>query len=132
MPLAPVTCSETGRTFTTSEAARASEVRFQEIQAACADGAVPLLMPGDVIYIDTEIYLGHGRDDYCGGLAEVTEFRHDINSPKSTPFVEIAEKGTQYNWKLLAGKQPHLRSKFGNSWAHPDPDFRPEFNEDWH
>jgi hypothetical protein len=126
------TCCETGRSFTTSEAARASEQRFQEIQAVCAAGRVPELHPGDVIYLDTEIYLGRGRDDFCGGLAEVTEFSHDVRAPGSTPFVVVAQKQSQYNWTLLAAKQQRLHAKFGNTWSHPDPDYGPEFNEDWH
>ena len=62
-------CSETGRNFATDTEARASEARFREIQDACAGGRVPELHKGDVIYIDTELYLGHGRDDFRGGLA---------------------------------------------------------------
>jgi hypothetical protein len=30
----------------------------------------------------------------------------------------------------LAGKQAELAAKFGDTWAHADPDLRPEFNED--
>jgi hypothetical protein len=120
------TCSETNRTFMTSEAARAGEQRFREIQAECEAGQVPELRPGDVIYIDTQIYLGHGRDDFHGGLVEVIEFNKG-----STPFVVVAkERQSAYNWKLLSGWQTKLRSKFGKTWSYPDPDTRPEFNED--
>jgi hypothetical protein len=31
---------------------------------------VPELRQGDVIYIGTELYLGHGRDDFRGGLGK--------------------------------------------------------------
>ena len=27
---------------------------------------------GDVIYVDTELFIGHGKDDFCGGKATVT------------------------------------------------------------
>lgn len=122
------TCSETNRTFATGDAARASELRFREIQADCEGGQVPELRPGDVIYVETERYLGHGRDDFHGGLIEVTEFRSG-----GTPFVVVAkEQKSAYNWNLLATWQQRLRSKFGQTWAHPDPDSRPEFNKDWH
>ena len=50
------TCSETGRAFATEEEARASEARFREIQAECDAGRVPELRPGDVIYVETELY----------------------------------------------------------------------------
>jgi hypothetical protein len=122
------TCSETGRAFATGDAARASEQRFLQIQAECEAGQIPELRPGDVIYVDTRTYLGRGRDDFHGGLVEVTEF-----SKGSTPFVVVAkEQQPAYNWKLLAERQKKLRSEFGKTWAHPDPDTRPEFNQDWH
>ena len=124
-------CSETGRTFTTTAEARASEARFREIQDACAVGRVPELQKGDVVYIDTELYISHARDDFRGGLAEVTEVRPDISKGKPTPFIRVAqEPDTLHNWKILAADQKKLRAEFGKSWAHPDPDNRAEFNED--
>jgi hypothetical protein len=123
-------CSETGRSFATAEAADASEARFHEIQAECDAGHVPELREGDVIYIGTELYLGHGRDDFRGGLAEVSEVRQDISKGQQTPFVRVVQQmDTIHNWKLLASEQKELRHRHGKSWAHPDPDDRPEFNE---
>jgi hypothetical protein len=124
-------CSETDRVFPTTEAARASEARFLQIQAECDAGLVPELRNGDVVYVDTELYIGHGRDDFRGGLAEVTEVRPDISKGKPTPFIRVAqEPDTLHNWKILAADQKKLRAEFGKSWAHPDPDNRAEFNED--
>jgi hypothetical protein len=123
-------CSETGRTFASAEEARASEARFREIQAQCDAGEVPELRIGDVIYVDTELYVSHGRDDFRGGLGEVTEFGPDISAGKPTPFVRVAqEPDTVHNWKYLATQQKELRHRHGKEWAHPDPDNRPEFNE---
>ncbi len=124
-------CSETGRTFTATAEARASEARFLQIQAECDAGLVPELRNGDVVYVDTELYISHGRDDFRGGLAEVTEVRPDISKGKPTPFIRVAqEPDTLHNWKILAADQKKLRAEFGKSWAHPDPDNRAEFNED--
>jgi hypothetical protein len=124
-------CSETDRHFATAEAARASEARFREIQDACAGGGVPDLNKGDVIYIGTELYLGHGRDDFRGGLAEVSEMRMEKSKGQPTPFVRVVQQpDTLHNWKLLASEQKELRQKHGKDWAHPDPDDRLEFN-DW-
>src|SRR5882672_6723467 len=124
------TCSETQRTFPTVEAARASEARFREIQAACDAGEVPELRKGDVIYVDTSLYISHGRDDFRGGLAEVVEFSIDISAGKPTPFLRVAqEPATWSNWQMLAVDQKKLGTEFAKSWAPPDPDFRPEFNE---
>ena len=124
-------CQETGRIFMTPDAARASGVRFREIQDACAAGHVPELRAGDVIYIGTELYLGHGRDDFRGGLAEVMDVRQEKSKGQLTPFVRVVQQpDTLHNWKLLASEQKEYRQRHGKSWAHPDPDDRPEFN-DW-
>jgi hypothetical protein len=130
MPEENHTCSETARTFPTAEAARVSETRFREIQAQCDAGQMPELRQGDVIYLDTELYISHGRDDFRGGLAEVIEFSSDISAGKPTPFVRaVQEPDTWHNWRELAAAQKKLRAEFGKNWAHPDPDHRPEFNE---
>jgi hypothetical protein len=124
------TCSETGRHFDTVEAAHASETRFRQIQALCDNGQAPELRKGDVIYVETSLYLSHGRDDFRGGLAEVIGFRNDISAGKPTPFVCVAqEPDSWHNWQMLAAEQKKLRAEFGKKWAHPDPDHRPEFNE---
>jgi hypothetical protein len=92
---------------------------------------VPELRKGDVVYIDTELYISHARDDFRGGLAEVVEVRPDISKGKPTPFIRVAqEPDTLHNWKILAADQKKLRSEFGKKWAHPDPDDRAEFNDD--
>lgn len=124
-------CSETTRNFPAAAAARASEARFLEIQSACAAGQAPELCHGDVIYVDTELYISHGRDDFRGGLAEVIEYSAKISKGRSTPFVRVAQQlDTWHNWRELASMQKKLREEFGKSWAHPDPDHRPEFNEE--
>lgn len=124
------TCSATGRTFPTAEAARASEARFLEIQSECDAGRVPDLRTGDVIYVDTSLYLSRGRDDFRGGLAEVIGLRTDISAGMPTPFVCVAQDPhTWHNWKMLASMQKKLRQEHGTSWSRPDPDYRPEFNE---
>jgi hypothetical protein len=124
-------CAVTGRTFTTADAARASEARFREIQATCDAGQVPQLRKGDVIYMETELYLGHGRDDFRGGLAEVSEILEQKSAGKLAPFVRLVQQpDSLHNWKLLAAEQMKLRLENGTDWAHSDPDFRTEFN-DW-
>jgi hypothetical protein len=79
------TCAETGRTLATAEAARASEARFREIQAACDACELPELRTGDVIYVGSSIYLSHGRDDFCGGLAEVVGYSTDLVASTRRP-----------------------------------------------
>jgi hypothetical protein len=123
-------CLETGRCFATADEARGSEARFREIHAQCDSGQVPDLRKGDVIYIGTELYIGHGRDDFRGGLAEVSEFLEQKSAGRPTPFVRVVQQSdTLHNWKLLAAEQKKLRHEHGTTWAHPDPDYRPEFND---
>lgn len=125
-------CSETGRTFATGEAARASEARFREIQLQCDAGRVPDLRLGDVIYVGTELYLGHGVDDFRGGLAEVSEIQEGKSKGQPVPYIRVVQQpDTLHNWKELATEQKKLRAERGKNWAHPDPDHRPEFNTWW-
>jgi hypothetical protein len=123
-------CTETDRPFAKPEEAQASAARFCEIQAECDGGCVPELRKGDIIYLDTDLYVSHGVDDFRGGLAEVAAFGMDISAGNPTPFVKVMQlMDTWHNWQLLAEQQRKLRAKFGKNWSHPDPDFRPEFNE---
>jgi hypothetical protein len=88
-------------------------------------GNVP--KPGDVIYVDTDLYVWHGADDFRGGKATVSAVRTEGTSVG----IEVAQNpGTVYTWALLEPKQAELEAQFGDSWAHPDPDLRPEFNDD--
>ena len=86
---------------------------------------------GDDIYVDSELYLSHGRDDFRGGLAKVVEVKPDISGGKRCTFVRVAEEpDTWHNWTTyLEPMQEKLRKEFGTSRARPDPDWRPEFNE---
>lgn len=86
--------------------------------------------PGDVVYVDTDLYLWHGVDDFRGGRATVVAVTGGGSKWKDVPFIEVAQNpGCRYNWELLAAKQGALAAEFGDAWAHPEPDLRPEFNE---
>jgi hypothetical protein len=92
---------------------------------------VDIPKPGDVIYVDTDLYVWHGADDFRGGKAIIQAVRMGNSGGKETASVEVIQNpGTWYTWPLLAGKQAELAAKFGDTWAHADPDLRPEFNED--
>jgi hypothetical protein len=123
-------CLETNKAFATHVEAIACAARFREIQRACDEGLVPDLRPGDIIYVDTSLYVSHGVDDFRGGLAEVAEFAMQKSAGKPTPFVKVNELiDTWQNWQMLAADQRKLRAEFSRSWAHPDPDHRLEFNQ---
>ena len=86
--------------------------------------------PGDVVYVDTDLYVWHGADDFRGGKATVASVRPGTSKGDEVPFIEVVQNpGTLYNWGLLGAKQDALAAEFGDTWAHPDPDLRPEFNE---
>jgi hypothetical protein len=86
--------------------------------------------PGDVVYVDTDLYLSHGADDFRGGKATVAAVRPGTSKGGEVPFIEVEQNpGCFYNWEVLAAKQDALAAEFGDTWAHPDPDLRPEFNE---
>jgi hypothetical protein len=85
---------------------------------------------GDVIYVDSDLHVWRGVDDFRGGKATVTAVRGG-DTESSGVVVEIAQDpGTLYTWAFLAPRQAELAAKFGDEWAHADPDYRPEFNED--
>lgn len=87
---------------------------------------------GDIIYVGSRFYLSHGRDDFVGGKATLTKVEEGMSQGQMVPWVSIKESPTRsYNWEILAQEQEALKEEFGDQWAHPDPDMRPEFNDDW-
>src|SRR5260221_14469294 len=94
-------CSETGRTFPSADEARASEARFREIQTQCSGGRVPDLRPGDVIYLEGALYISHGCDDFCGGLAEVIEVSPDNSKGKPTRFSGVQQPPSTHDSNQL-------------------------------
>lgn len=86
--------------------------------------------PGDVIYVDTDLFLSHGVDDFRGGKATVVAVTGGRSQGRNVPFIEVEQNpGCRYNWELLAARQDALAAEFGDRWAHADPDHRAEFNE---
>jgi hypothetical protein len=85
--------------------------------------------PGDIIYVDTDLYISHGEDDFRGGKATVSKVRMQGREGEQDPWVEVVENpGTWYCWPGLAEDQADLAINFGDRWAHPIADLRPEFN----
>ena len=83
---------------------------------------------GRDVYIPTEVYLWHGRDDFAGGLCRIARVTTLFDRPQL--FVEVEERpGTFYSWDDLLRQQDELRARFGSRRGHPDPDWRPEFND---
>lgn len=89
---------------------------------------------GDKIYVGSSYYLGHGRDDFEGGLATIRAVDISETLPIdhiNAVMIRINERtGWAYNYKVLLDQQEELKSQFGDQAAFADPDDREEFNED--
>ncbi len=89
---------------------------------------------GDIIYIDSALYLGHGVDDFEGGLSEIAYIKRRRGPDKQWEIkykIEIEPSTTYYcSLKSFFDGQDELRKKFGDKHAHPNPDIDPRFNDD--
>lgn len=84
---------------------------------------------GDKIYIPNKLHVYRGADDIAGGLSAVVAVQEGISAGEPAWFVTVeADPGSAYNWEFLEPRQEELRQRFGEETAHPDPDYRPEFN----
>ena len=88
-----------------------------------------VLKKGDIIYVPTELYVGHARDDFHGGRATIREIGRD--EALSWDYIVAEENpGSCYGLSYLLENQEKWRKEFGKTKAHPVPDYSPEFNED--
>jgi hypothetical protein len=92
------------------------------------------IKPGDKLYIPTALYIGHGADDIQGGIATVNNITISKTLPQdhyNFTFVVFEEcPGRSYNLNYILENQDKWAKKYGRDIAHPDPDLRPEFNEE--
>jgi hypothetical protein len=111
-----------------------------EVRRKSLENQPPVAEPfiGQKIYVPSSIYVYRGEDDFAGGLATINKIKkEDFLPPDHYNYlsVGIAERpGTMYNWRPLLERQEELKKMFGDEIAHPDPDDRPEFNDenaDW-
>lgn len=85
-------------------------------------------VPGAIMYIPAEAYIGHGQDDIAGGkvtIKEVKEWSGKSPTGAERNLVVVFEEfpGHTYNLSYLLKEQPELRKRYGHHWARPDPDF---------
>jgi len=91
--------------------------------------AKPLPKVGDDIYVGSSFYLGHGVDDFRGGLCKVFKVKEGISGSKPTHYVSVKERpGHSYNWEFLAERQDKLKEEHGEARGYSDPDYDPQFN----
>ena len=90
---------------------------------------VRMPVSGEIVYIYTSLYLGHGRDDVRGGKATVIEvIERDTSNDYNRVFVQLHGISGEYNWQYLLENQEKWAEEYGDQWAYPDPDYRSEFN----
>jgi len=90
---------------------------------------------GSKIYVPTALYIGHGKDDFAGGIATVEKIHTSDSIPTHHTnyyWVTIKERpGTQYNLRYLLENQEEWKKKYKRKKAKPIPDDRMEFNTGW-
>lgn len=81
---------------------------------------------GDLIYVDTSLYVTHGVDDFIGGLYEVDS----VQIFGDAIMVSVKEEpAALYSWDYLSELQDKLSIEFGSQRGHKRPDHRQEFNK---
>jgi hypothetical protein len=94
------------------------------------DESAPRPIVGEDVYIPSELFLWHGRDDFAGGLCRIARVTELLLAGRAVPFVEVEEQpGSLHNWEDLLRQQGELRARYGDRRGHADPDWRPEFND---
>jgi hypothetical protein len=81
--------------------------------------------PGDELYIGTSLYIDHGEDDVCGGIAVVEEiiYKPVPANPVNSWFADfVGIDGHRYNLSILLERQDELREEYGDRIAHNCPD----------
>ena len=79
---------------------------------------------GDLVYVDTSLFVTHGEDDFIGGLCEVI-------SVEDNNWIQVKEDpDTSHSWEYLAEMQDKLKKEFGTKRGYLRPDHRPEFNQE--
>jgi hypothetical protein len=84
---------------------------------------------GDILYIQSEAYIGHGEDDIAGGLATVSETGKWPNGICYVCFEEVGNH-KQYNLEIILEKQKEFAEKYAGRTAHPMPDYN-DYGERW-
>lgn len=88
---------------------------------------------GEKVCVGSRLYMGHGRDDFHGGMATIASVEVKGHLPSdhfNRTFIKIEEDAafSSYNWLSLMRDEPENIEHYGKDTAHPDPDLRPEFN----
>jgi hypothetical protein len=80
--------------------------------------------PGDELYVWSSLFIDHGEDDVCGGLAVVKKIDHRPVPKNSVNdyMVEFVGINRGYNLTILLEEQDKLAEEYGDRLAHECPD----------
>ncbi len=90
---------------------------------------------GEDVYLPTSLYLSRGRDDFIGGLCQISRIIDRRNDDSEILdinrfMVETVERPYhQYNWYFLIKDEKKNIERYGDKRGRPDPDYDPRFNE---
>ena len=90
-----------------------------------------MVQVGDIIYIETCLYLKHGKDDVAGGKAHVASVSIVPPDRVVDTYITVLEcPNIKWNWsRFLSRQQESLKRIHKDKWAHAKPDMRSEFNK---
>ena len=90
-------------------------------------GQIPVI--GQEIHVGGAMYMSHGKDDFAGGIAIISEIKEGVSGGEPCIMINISERpGWSYNWTFLETEQEKLKEIYGNVIAHADPDTSLESN----
>ncbi|MEK6949097.1 MAG: hypothetical protein AABX34_02675 [Nanoarchaeota archaeon] len=79
------------------------------------------------IYLPTELHVYNGANDFQGGLCRIVNITEEYGFTGVGVFERL---GKVYNWDYLLKNQEKWEQQYGDRRGFPDPDLRPEFNND--
>lgn len=92
---------------------------------------VELPKAGDDIYVPGAFYVGHGVDDFSGGLCRIVKVEEKKMKESSSIVVEIAERpGYSCELDYLLENQAKWKRKYGKRRGRQNPDYNPASNAD--
>lgn len=81
---------------------------------------------GEDIYLNTELYIGHGQDDFHDGLCKINKIEKSSHLPEdhyNYLMIGVEENPRSfYNWRYLLEHQDEWKEEFGDTRGYQDPD----------
>jgi hypothetical protein len=86
---------------------------------------------GQKIYVGSSFYIGHGEDDFVGGICTINKIENGIGKSANEYYVGIKERQYHsYNYNYLLEHQEEWKEQYGDQIGRPDPDYN-DYGERW-